>query len=129
MTRILVARKIGPNRNGIWQLSAEKYLNVLELFIDSDREKNSASNEPIFVESGSGFSGLSGQKLVFRGSQRVLQIFVIIQQVSKNKVIFVISTLTSIELYEYLMERRQKIFFDPWGGPQAWKSEWSQNVN
>ena len=52
------------NWAGIRHLSIEKYLNILEVLIDSDREKNSASNEPIFLEFKSDFYGLPGQKLV-----------------------------------------------------------------
>jgi hypothetical protein len=36
------------------------------IFIDSDREKNSASNVTIFNGSFTGIDGLSGQKLIFR---------------------------------------------------------------
>jgi hypothetical protein len=37
-----------------------------QVLIDSDREKNSASNESIFDESKSDIHGSLGQKLVFR---------------------------------------------------------------
>ena len=53
------------NWAGIRYLSIEKNLNILEVLIDTDREKNSASNEPIFIEIKSDFYGLPGQKLVW----------------------------------------------------------------
>ena len=52
------------NWAGIRHLSIEKNLNILEVLIDSDREKNCASNEPIFVGFKSDCYGLPGQKLV-----------------------------------------------------------------
>jgi hypothetical protein len=53
------------NWGGLRHLSIEKKLNVPKVLIDSDREKNSASNEHIFIEFKSDFYGLTGQKLVF----------------------------------------------------------------
>jgi hypothetical protein len=57
-----------PNRSGILRVSIEKDLNVQLALIDSDREKNSASNEIIFNESKMYFDGCSGQKLIFEVS-------------------------------------------------------------
>ena len=64
-------------------------------------------------------------KYWFLGSQKELQMFAIILSIFRNKVIFIISTLSSIELSAHLRKWRQKIFFDPWGVPQAWKNELS----
>ena len=65
--------------------------------MDSDREKNSASNESIFDESKSDFDGLSGQKLIFRTLRKCSDLFYYSTSFEKN-VIFVISTLSSILL-------------------------------
>ena len=58
------------NRTDIWHLSIKKHLNILKSFVDSDREKNSALNESIFVEFKLGFDELEGQTLVFRSFKK-----------------------------------------------------------
>jgi hypothetical protein len=41
---------IWPNWSSIRRSSIRKDMNIRDVFIDSDREKNSASNERIFIE-------------------------------------------------------------------------------
>ncbi len=41
---------VWPNWSGIHRSLIGKHLNILYVFIDSDRDKNSASNEPILIE-------------------------------------------------------------------------------
>ena len=47
-------------------INDQKRLYLENLFIDSDREKNSASNVTIFNRSFTGIDGVLGQKLIFR---------------------------------------------------------------
>ena len=48
---------------------------TLEYLKESDREKNSALNESIFVEFKLGFDGLEGQKMVFKSFKKRYRCF------------------------------------------------------
>jgi hypothetical protein len=54
------------NRGGILRKTIKNDSYVQNLFIYSDREKNSASNDTIFNASFTDLNGLPGQKLIFR---------------------------------------------------------------
>ena len=51
-------------------IDKKKHWNILKNFVDSDREKDSALNESIFVQFKLSFDGPEGQKLVFRSFKK-----------------------------------------------------------
>ncbi len=73
-----------PNRSGILRVSIEKDLNVQLALIDSDREKNSASNEIIFNESKMYVDGCLGQKLIFEVSGKYLRSLLLLNKIWKK---------------------------------------------
>ena len=57
-------------------------------FINSDREKNSASNGPILIEFRLVFDRLLGQKLVFRAPRKYFRFLLLLKQSLKKSDIF-----------------------------------------
>ena len=54
------------NRSGIRRLTIKTDYTLKTFFVDSDREKDSASNVTIFNRSFTDIDGVLGQKLIFR---------------------------------------------------------------
>ena len=69
----------------IRRISFEKDLNIEYVLIESDREKNSASNGPIFIEFRLGFDRLLGQKPFFRAPRKSPRCLLVLKQSLKKK--------------------------------------------
>ena len=71
---------ICSNLTNIWHLLVKKDINLYEILIDSDRERNSASIERIFVYSKLNFDELLRQKPVFRAFRKCFKCLLLSNQ-------------------------------------------------